>query len=79
MPAKTKEKEKGPPINAASKDEEKFILYVVHTLSLDETGDKSFFVVHADGRIETSWQMPMEETRKHRGNRNQHRPIGQEL
>ncbi|KAL9589008.1 MAG: hypothetical protein Q9203_002202 [Teloschistes exilis] len=26
MPSKTKEKEKGPPINAASKDEEKFIL-----------------------------------------------------
>lgn len=27
MPAKTKEKESGPPINAASKDEEKFIQY----------------------------------------------------
>ncbi|KAL8809866.1 MAG: hypothetical protein Q9223_002890 [Gallowayella weberi] len=26
MPSKTKEKETGPPINAASKDEEKFIL-----------------------------------------------------
>lgn len=28
MPAKTKGKESGPPINAASKDEEKFIQYV---------------------------------------------------
>lgn len=27
MPAKTKAKESGPPINAASKDEEKFIQY----------------------------------------------------
>lgn len=27
MPAKTKEKESGPPINAASKDEEAFIQY----------------------------------------------------
>ncbi|KAL8677694.1 MAG: hypothetical protein Q9186_005907 [Xanthomendoza sp. 1 TL-2023] len=27
MPAKTKEKETGPSINAASKDEEKFILF----------------------------------------------------
>lgn len=27
MPAKTKEKDSGPPINAASKDEEKFIQY----------------------------------------------------
>ena len=41
MPAKTKEKESGPPINAASKDEEKFIQYAFLKIAMSGIGQGS--------------------------------------